>query len=96
MLGRAAYHNTSVLADVDRLFYGDYSHPVNWAQVRDALNVTEDRPPAMANSQVITISAHTDWTGRIDCQRWSGRTVVAWGGAESTRKAAEESPTVAN
>jgi len=37
MLGRAAYHNTSVLADVDRLFYGDCSRPVNWAQVRDAM-----------------------------------------------------------
>lgn len=37
MLGRAAYHNTSLLADVDRLFYGDRSHSVNWAQVRDAM-----------------------------------------------------------
>lgn len=37
MLGRAAYHNTSLLADVDRLFYGDHSRSVNWAQVRDAM-----------------------------------------------------------
>ena len=37
MLGRAAYHNASLLADVDARIYGDASNPVDWANIRDAM-----------------------------------------------------------
>lgn len=36
MLGRAAYHNAGLLADVDREFFGQDSE-VDWANVRDAM-----------------------------------------------------------
>ncbi|CAN7303449.1 tRNA dihydrouridine(20/20a) synthase DusA [Rhizobium sp. LjRoot254] len=37
MLGRAAYHNTSVLADADHLVYGDPETAVDWSFIRDAM-----------------------------------------------------------
>ena len=37
MLGRAAYHNSSVLADVDHLVYGDAETVVDWSFIRDAM-----------------------------------------------------------
>ena len=37
MLGRAAYHNTSILADADRLFHGAPERPVDWDAIRDAM-----------------------------------------------------------
>ncbi len=37
MLGRAAYHNTSLLIDVDALFYGATPTAVDWGHVCDAM-----------------------------------------------------------
>lgn len=37
MLGRAAYHNTSILADVDHRIYGGQAHPYDWMALRDAM-----------------------------------------------------------
>ncbi|MAZ85760.1 MAG: tRNA dihydrouridine(20/20a) synthase DusA [Hoeflea sp.] len=37
MLGRAAYHNASLLADVDARIYGDTSNPVEWPDIRDRM-----------------------------------------------------------
>jgi tRNA-dihydrouridine synthase A len=37
MLGRAAYHNTSILADADHLVYGDPETVVDWSVIRDAM-----------------------------------------------------------
>lgn len=37
MLGRAAYHNASLLADVDRRIYGVSSAPVDWSAVMSAM-----------------------------------------------------------
>ncbi len=37
MLGRAAYHNTGLLVDVDRVFYGDQGPAIGWTEVRDAM-----------------------------------------------------------
>lgn len=37
MLGRAAYHNASLLADVDRTIFGHDTPAINWAEVRDAM-----------------------------------------------------------
>lgn len=37
MLGRAAYHEPGLLAEVDARFYGEASGPVDWAAVVDAM-----------------------------------------------------------
>jgi tRNA-dihydrouridine synthase A len=37
MIGRAAYHNASMLADADRVVYGDDGPTVDWLAVRDAM-----------------------------------------------------------
>jgi tRNA-dihydrouridine synthase A len=37
MLGRAAYHNTSILADADHLVYGEPATVIDWTVVRDAM-----------------------------------------------------------
>ncbi len=37
MLGRAAYHNASLLAEVDQALYGAQTPPVDWIVVRDAM-----------------------------------------------------------
>jgi tRNA-dihydrouridine synthase A len=37
MIGRAAYHNASMLADVDRVVFGDAARPIDWRAVRDAM-----------------------------------------------------------
>ncbi|NSZ62833.1 tRNA dihydrouridine(20/20a) synthase DusA [Agrobacterium tumefaciens] len=37
MLGRAAYHNTSILADVDYRIYGEEARQADWMGLRDAM-----------------------------------------------------------
>lgn len=37
MLGRAAYHNTSILADVDHCIYGDDARAPDWMALRDTM-----------------------------------------------------------
>ena len=37
MLGRAAYHNTSILADVDHRIYGEEARQADWMGLRDAM-----------------------------------------------------------
>ena len=37
MLGRAAYHNTSILADADHVVYGAPATEVDWSVIRDAM-----------------------------------------------------------
>ncbi len=37
MLGRAAYHNTSILADVDHRIYGHATQEPDWSQLRDIM-----------------------------------------------------------
>ncbi|PWW04526.1 tRNA-U16,U17-dihydrouridine synthase [Hoeflea marina] len=37
MLGRAAYHNASLLAEVDARIYGEPDLPVDWTVIRDAM-----------------------------------------------------------
>jgi tRNA-dihydrouridine synthase A len=37
MLGRAAYHNTAILADVDRLFHGEPQAAIDWVAIRDTM-----------------------------------------------------------
>jgi tRNA-dihydrouridine synthase A len=37
MLGRAAYHNTAILAEMDHLFYGAPAAEPDWVLVRDAM-----------------------------------------------------------
>jgi tRNA-dihydrouridine synthase A len=37
MLGRAAYHNTSILADVDHHIYGEEARQPDWIWLRDAM-----------------------------------------------------------
>lgn len=39
MLGRAAYHNTNILADVDQVVYGAVPSDVNWQQVCEMMMV---------------------------------------------------------
>ncbi|MDA4844376.1 tRNA dihydrouridine(20/20a) synthase DusA [Hoeflea poritis] len=43
MLGRAAYHNTGLLVDVDRLFYGATEPAIGWIAVRDAMMAYAER-----------------------------------------------------
>ncbi|MCI9865575.1 tRNA dihydrouridine(20/20a) synthase DusA [Rhizobium skierniewicense] len=42
MLGRAAYHNTSILADVDHRIYGDAERAPDWMQLRDKMMAYAD------------------------------------------------------
>ena len=37
MLGRAAYHNTSILADVDHRIYHQPAHDADWLALRDTM-----------------------------------------------------------
>jgi len=37
MIGRAAYHNTSILADVDSRIYGETQVEPDWLEVRDKM-----------------------------------------------------------
>jgi len=37
MLGRAAYHNTSILADADHVVYGAPTTEIDWSVIRDAM-----------------------------------------------------------
>lgn len=39
MLGRAAYHNTSIMADVDQRIYGAPSSEMDWSVLRDTMMV---------------------------------------------------------
>lgn len=43
MIGRAAYHNASMLADVDREIFGDAVPAVDWLAVRDAMMAHAER-----------------------------------------------------
>jgi tRNA-dihydrouridine synthase A len=43
MLGRAAYHNTAILGEVDQLFYGAPAAAIDWIFVRDAMMVYAER-----------------------------------------------------
>ena len=43
MLGRAAYHNTGLLIDVDRLFYAATEPAIGWSDVRDAMMAYAER-----------------------------------------------------
>lgn len=42
MLGRAAYHNTSILADVDHRIYGELERAPDWMQLRDKMMAYAD------------------------------------------------------
>ena len=42
MLGRAAYHNTSILADVDHRIYGETESAPDWMQLRDKMMAYAD------------------------------------------------------
>lgn len=42
MLGRAAYHNTSILADVDHRIYGEAERAPDWMQLRDKMRAYAD------------------------------------------------------
>ena len=42
MLGRAAYHNTSILADVDHRIYGEAQRAPDWIQLRDKMMAYAD------------------------------------------------------
>ncbi|MCR9135125.1 MAG: tRNA dihydrouridine(20/20a) synthase DusA [Alphaproteobacteria bacterium] len=57
MLGRAAYQNTGLLADVDRLFYGATSSLVTWSRVRDAMMDHADRH-MKAGGRLIHVTRH--------------------------------------
>ena len=57
MLGRAAYHNTGLLADVDRLFYGAPPVPVDWTGLRDAMMNYAGRHIA-ASGRLIHVTRH--------------------------------------
>jgi tRNA-dihydrouridine synthase A len=43
MLGRASYHNATLLTEVDRRIYGDAAAPVDWDRVRDAMIAYAER-----------------------------------------------------
>jgi tRNA-dihydrouridine synthase A len=53
MLGRAAYHNPALLADVDQLIYGSAEKPKDIADVIEAMCEYVDRHIADANSDVL-------------------------------------------
>ncbi len=57
MLGRAAYHNTALLADVDRLFYGDPPNPVDWGRVCAAMMAYADRHIA-SGGRLVHVTRH--------------------------------------
>ncbi len=57
MLGRAAYHNASLLVDVDRRVFGDGSPPVDWTTVRDAMMEHAARHIA-GGGRMVHISRH--------------------------------------
>lgn len=42
MLGRAAYHNTSILADVDHRIYGEPERATDWSELRDKMMAYAD------------------------------------------------------
>lgn len=43
MLGRAAYQNSGLMADVDHLFYGQEPSQVNWVEVCDAMIIHAEK-----------------------------------------------------
>ena len=57
MLGRAAYQNAGLLADVDRLFYGAPAAPFDWIALRDAMMEHAARHLA-AGGRLIHVTRH--------------------------------------
>lgn len=57
MLGRAAYHNTSLLADVDRQVYGDDVGVTDWDAVRASMMAHADAHLA-AGGRLIHVTRH--------------------------------------
>ncbi len=57
MLGRAAYQNAGLLADVDRLFYGAPASPFDWFALRDAMMEHAERHMA-AGGRLIHVTRH--------------------------------------
>ena len=57
MLGRAAYHNPMLLADVDRRIFGATTEPVSLAQVMTAMAAYADREAA-AGTRINNIARH--------------------------------------
>ncbi|MEX3009550.1 tRNA dihydrouridine(20/20a) synthase DusA [Hoeflea sp. TYP-13] len=57
MLGRAAYHNAGLLADVDTEFYGSAAEDVDWTSVRDAMMAHAERHIA-AGGRLVHVTRH--------------------------------------
>lgn len=71
MLGRAAYHNPALLADVDHLIYGDDEKPTDMAEIIEAMGEYVDRHIA-AGGRLSHISRHMVglFTGQPGARRW--------------------------
>ena len=61
MVGRAAYQNAGLLADVDRLFYHAAPVPVDWINVRNAM-MTHAQRHIDAGGRLIHVTRHM-----VDC-----------------------------
>lgn len=57
MLGRAAYHNSGLLADVDHLFYGQAPSSVDWLKVCDAM-IAHAKKHMESGGRLIHITRH--------------------------------------
>jgi tRNA-dihydrouridine synthase A len=57
MLGRAAYHHTGLLADVDQLFYDDQTAPVDWNSICAAMMDHADRHIA-GGGRLVHVTRH--------------------------------------
>jgi len=71
MLGRAAYHNPALLADVDHLIYGDDEKPVDMAEIIEAMCDYVDRHIA-DGGRLSHISRHMVglFMGQPGARRW--------------------------
>ncbi|WP_024896582.1 tRNA dihydrouridine(20/20a) synthase DusA [Brucella rhizosphaerae] len=71
MLGRAAYHNPALLADVDHLIYGDDEKPTDMAEIIEAMCEYVDRHIA-DGGRLSHISRHMVglFTGQPGARRW--------------------------
>ncbi len=71
MLGRAAYHNPALLADVDHLIYGNDEKPTDMAEIIEAMCYYVDRHIA-AGGRLSHISRHMVglFTGQPGARRW--------------------------
>ncbi|MCP4315408.1 MAG: tRNA dihydrouridine(20/20a) synthase DusA [Hyphomicrobiales bacterium] len=57
MLGRAAYRNAGLLADVDRRYYGCAADPIDWFDVRDAMMAHAERHVA-EGGRLVHVTRH--------------------------------------